>query len=101
MSRQRLWQTVGFLAVIAIIFMVTTIRDEVRALRDDPEQHDPARLLAGTLLEPDAGQQPTRTPLSLAEQANVVAVMVASQAIQVVFFTAAGTAQTGRRSGAG
>jgi hypothetical protein len=33
MTRQRLWQTVGFLAVVAIVFMVTTIRDEVRALR--------------------------------------------------------------------
>src|SRR6476619_5868094 len=65
MTRQRLWQTVGFLAVVAIAFMVTTIRDEVRALRDDrAEQHDPAK------------------------QINVVAVMVVSQAIQVVFFTA-------------
>jgi hypothetical protein len=35
-----------------------------------------------------AGHRPTRTPLSLAEQVNVVAVMVVSQAIQVVFFTA-------------
>jgi hypothetical protein len=34
------------------------------------------------------GHQPVRTPLSLAEQVNVVAVMVVSQAIQVVFFTA-------------
>ncbi len=89
MTRQRLWQTVGFLAIVAIVFMVTTIRDEVRALRDDrAEQHDPAQLLAGTPLEPDAGHQPMRTPLSLAEQINVVAVMVVSQAIQVVFFTA-------------
>ena len=89
MTRQRLWQTVGFLAIVAIVFMVTTIRDEVRALRDDrAEQHDPAKLLAGTPLEPEAGHQPTRTPLSLAEQVNVVAVMVVSQAIQVVFFTA-------------
>ena len=37
---------------------------------------------------PKPGHQPTRTPLSLAEQINVVAVMVVSQAIQVVFFTA-------------
>jgi hypothetical protein len=89
MTRQRLWQTVGFLAIVAIVFMVTTIRDEVRALREDrAEQHDPAKLLAGTPLEPEAGHQPTRTPLSLAEQINVVAVMVVSQAIQVVFFTA-------------
>ena len=54
MTRQRLWQTVGFLALVAIVFMVTTIRDEVRALRDDrAEQHDPAKLLAGTPLEPE------------------------------------------------
>ena len=31
--------------------------------------------------------EPPRTPLSFAEQINVVAVMVVSQAIQVVFFT--------------
>src|SRR5215218_7913837 len=72
MTRQRLWQTIGFLAIVAIVFMVTTIRDEVQALRDDrAEQHDPAKLLAGTPLEPEAGHQPTRTPLSLAEQINV------------------------------
>jgi hypothetical protein len=87
MSRQRLWQTIGFLAFIAIVFVITTIRDEVRALRDDrAEQTDPAKLLAGTPLQTD--HQPARTPLSRAEQVNVVAVMVVSQAIQVVFFTA-------------
>jgi len=89
MTRQRLWQTIGFLALVAIIFMVTTIRDEVRALREDRSgQTDPAALLAGTPLQPAAGHQPARTPLSLAEQANVVAVMVVAQAIQVVLFTA-------------
>ena len=89
MTRQRLWQTIGFLAVIAIAFVITTIRDEVRALREDrAEQTDPAKLLEGTPLATAAGRQPVRTPLSLAEQANVVAVMVVSQAIQVVFFTA-------------
>jgi hypothetical protein len=30
MTRQRLWQTIGFLAVVAIVFVITTIRDEVR-----------------------------------------------------------------------
>ena len=89
MPRQRLWQTIGFLAVVAIVFMVTTIRDEVRALRDDrAEQTESAKLLAGTPLQAEAGHQPVRTPLSLAEQVNVIAVMVVSQAIQVVFFTA-------------
>jgi hypothetical protein len=51
MTRQRLWQTIGFLAVVAIVFVITTIRDEVRALRDDrAEQSDPAKLLADTPL---------------------------------------------------
>jgi hypothetical protein len=72
-----------------IVFVITTIRDEVRALRDDrAEQSDPAKLLADTPLATQPGHQPVRTPLSLAEQVNVVAVMVVSQAIQVVFFTA-------------
>jgi hypothetical protein len=89
MTRQRLWQTIGFLAMVAVLFMVTTIRDEVRALREDRAgQTDPAQLLANTPLAINPELQPERTPLSLAEQINVVAVMVVSQAIQVVFFTA-------------
>lgn len=68
--------------------MVTTIRDEVRALREDrAEQNDPAQLLADTPLAVNSDYRPSRTPLSLGEQVNVVAVMVVSQAIQVVFFT--------------
>jgi hypothetical protein len=86
MTRERLWQTIGFLSLVAVVFMVVTRRDEVKALREDRSgQRDTAALLADTPLagESDAA----RTPLSLAEQINVVAVMVASQAIQVVFFT--------------
>lgn len=88
MPRQRLWQTIGFLALVALIFVVTTIRDEVRALREDrAEREDPAKLLEGTPLAVEPGSRLERTPLSLAEQVNVVAVMVFSQTIQVVFFT--------------
>lgn len=32
MTRRRLWQVIGFLALVALIFVVSTIRDEVRAL---------------------------------------------------------------------
>jgi hypothetical protein len=89
MTRQRLWQVIGFLALVALVFVVTTIRDEVRALRDDRAgETDPASLLAGTPLEVPPGEPIPRTPLSRAEQINVVAVMVVSQTIQVVFFTA-------------
>ncbi|WP_234811820.1 hypothetical protein [Mycolicibacterium canariasense] len=89
MTRQRLWQTIGFLALVALVFVIATIRDEVQALRDGrAEQTDPARLLAGTPLQPAPGRQPARTQLSRAENLNVVAIMVVSQAIQVVLFTA-------------
>lgn len=88
MTRERLWQTIGFLAVVAILFMVATIRDEVKALREDRAgQRDPAKLLEGTPLETSDGHAPPRTALSFAEQVNVVAVMVVAQAIQVVLFT--------------
>ncbi|MCZ0728163.1 hypothetical protein [Mycolicibacterium iranicum] len=89
MSRERLWQTIGFLSVVALFFMIATIRDEVRALRQDrSEREDPNALLAGTPLESVPSDPAARTPLSAAEQMNVVAVMVVSQAIQVVLFTA-------------
>jgi len=88
MSRQRLWQTIGFLALVALVFVVATIRDEVRTLRDDRSaQSDPATLLAGTPLESRASAAAPKSPLSLGEQLNVVAVMVLAQAIQVVLFT--------------
>jgi hypothetical protein len=87
-TRERLWQTIGFLALVAILFMVTTIRDEVKALREDRAgQTDPAKLLEGTPLA-TGNHTGSRSPLSFAEQVNVVAVMVVAQAIQVVLFTA-------------
>lgn len=86
MTRERLWQTIGFLALVALVFMVVTIRDEVSALREDRSgPRDTAALLAGTPLA--TRTDPERTPLSPGEQVNVVAVMVVAQAIQVVFFT--------------
>ncbi len=89
MTRERLWQTIGFLALVALVFMIATIRDEVHALREDRAgPSDPVALLTGTPLQPAAAGPLARTPLSLAEQVNVVAVMVVAQAIQVVLFTA-------------
>ena len=85
-TRERLWQTIGFLAAVALAFMVATIRDEVSALRQDrTRQSDPGALLAETPLARLAPGTPT--PLSWPERVNVVAVMVVAQAIQVVLFT--------------
>ena len=89
MSRERLWQTIGFLSIVALLFMIATIRDEVAELRRDrSEQTDPAALLVGTPLQSSCATPPARTALSPGEQFNVVAVMVVAQAIQVVLFTA-------------
>ncbi|KKE99517.1 hypothetical protein [Mycolicibacterium obuense] len=86
-TRERLWQTIGFLAAVGLAFMVATIRDEVSALRQDrTRQSDPGALLAETPLARLAPGTPT--PLSWPERVNVVAVMVVAQAIQVVLFTA-------------
>lgn len=90
MTRERLWQTIGFLSIVALLFMVATIRDELEALRADRSGSlDPDALLSGTPLANRASDPADeRTPLSAPEQANVVAVMVVAQAIQVVLFTA-------------
>jgi len=89
MPRYRLWQTIGFLALVALVFVVTTIRDEVQTLREDrAETTESRKLLADTPFAGRIDHDPVRTPLSRAEQINVVAVMVVSQAIQVVIFTA-------------
>ncbi|WP_111510318.1 hypothetical protein [Mycobacterium kyogaense] len=85
-TRERLWQTIGFLAAVGLAFMVATIRDEISALRQDrTRQSDPGALLAETPLARLAPGTPT--PLSWPERVNVVAVMVVAQAIQVVLFT--------------
>ncbi|MCW2691119.1 MAG: hypothetical protein JWR37_6009 [Mycobacterium sp.] len=51
-----------------------------RPARRPVQTHRPAALLAGTPLAGESGHQPARSPLSVAEQVNVVAVMVVSQA---------------------
>jgi hypothetical protein len=86
MSGDRFWWTTGFLAAVAVAFMVATIRDEVRALRESRSaSHDSVAMLAGTPLA--TATEPARTPLSRGELVNAVAVMVMAQAIQAVLFT--------------
>jgi hypothetical protein len=88
MGPQRLWQVIAFFAVVALLFVVATVRDEVRALREDRAgRDDAAGLLVGTPLQLPDGTPVSRTALSRAEKINVIAVMVVSQTIQIVLFT--------------
>ncbi|MDT5013102.1 MAG: hypothetical protein QOH57_4719, partial [Mycobacterium sp.] len=89
LTRERLWWTVGFLSLVAVAFAIATIQDEVRLLREDRASPTPAaELLRATPLEEHAGKPVAPTALSGPEKVNVVAVMLVSQAIQVVLFTA-------------
>lgn len=89
LTRERLWQTVGFLSLVAISFAVVTIQDEIRALRRGrATAPQPSELLRGTPLAGQPDQDvAARPPMSRAEKINVLAIMVISQGIQVVLFT--------------
>ncbi|TDZ79875.1 hypothetical protein DE4585_03624 [Mycobacteroides salmoniphilum] len=87
-TRERLWQTIGFLALTALAFMAVTVRDELAGLRENRAgQPATASLLVGTPLA-DLSDDAPRPALSWPERLNVLLVMVVSQAIQVAFFTA-------------
>jgi hypothetical protein len=64
--RARLWQTIAFLLSISAVFLIATLRDEVRAIR---EQRGAAE-----------------RPLSRAEMANVLIVMLLAQFLQIALF---------------
>lgn len=87
-TRERLWQTIGFLAVTAVAFMVVTVRDELANLRESrAESAGAAVLLADTPLADLLDDEVPRPALRWPERINVLLVMVVSQAIQVIFFT--------------
>ena len=69
-SGRRLWQTTAFLALVAVAFMIATIRDEVRELREGSGgSRDTVALLRGTPLACD--EEPPHVPLSWGEKLNV------------------------------
>ncbi|MEU9807882.1 hypothetical protein [Mycobacterium sp. NPDC050853] len=87
-TRERLWQTIGFLALTATVFMFATVRDELAGLRENrSEGPNTAALLTGTPLADLTDAEVPRPALRWPEKLNVLLVMVVSQAIQVVFFT--------------
>lgn len=85
-SRTRLWCALGFLALIAVVFIVATTVDRVRPALTAPAPDSPAderTALAGTPFEhlPDPQK---RIPLSRWEYVNVVFVLAMSQVLQVL-----------------
>ncbi|MEN4448591.1 MULTISPECIES: hypothetical protein [Mycobacteriaceae] len=85
-SRARLWSALGFLALIAVAFVIATTIDRVRPIltATTPDTPDAQReTLAGTPFE----QLPAsdhRIPLSRIERVNVVFVLAMSQVLQLL-----------------
>jgi hypothetical protein len=86
LSRRQLWIVVAFLGLLAAGFMATTFSDEFPALRaasrarTDLQTRLQATPLAGSATAAE------HTPLSRAEQLNLVLVLFLAQAVQVVAF---------------
>jgi hypothetical protein len=87
-TRQRMWWVVTLFVVMAVLFMLTMLSDEVRtltSLRNTPIARDK---LNGTPFRPDPGvpADTGRVPLSKLERANMVLVLALTQAFQTLVF---------------
>lgn len=85
-SRTRLWCALGFLALIAVVFIISTTTDRLRPILTTTAGDSPAAersALASTPFEqlPDPER---RIPLSRIEYANLVFVTAMSQVLQVL-----------------
>lgn len=85
-SRARLWSALGFLALIAVAFLITTTIDRVRPILtatqpDAPEAEN--AILAGTPFQ-HMPRPARRIPLSRIERVNVVFVLAMSQVLQLL-----------------
>lgn len=86
-SRGRLWLGMGFLFLVAGSFLVSTTLDKVRPLLSGtdagPAGPDEGVALAHTPFG-DIADPPTSDPLSVAERANIVFVVAATQLVHVL-----------------
>ncbi|MDS0140115.1 MULTISPECIES: hypothetical protein [unclassified Amycolatopsis] len=83
LPRQRMWLVVGLLAVVAVVFLLAALKDEVTRLtqsRTAPVGLDKLREtpLAAFL----ADDVPERLPLTKLERANMILVLVLTQVLQ-------------------
>ncbi len=85
-SRTRLWLALGFLYLIAAVFLMSNtfgrVQPILETVKDPATERADAEALAGTPFEhlPD---RPRRVPLSMLERANVGFVLALSQLVQV------------------
>jgi len=88
MSRQVLWIAVAFFAVIATVFLLVRLPEEVREVERDVVGDRVAECCAGTPAE-EAAQRVTAVPPDLPRfaRANLVLVLLFNQAVQVLLLS--------------
>jgi hypothetical protein len=88
MSRSVLWIAVAFFAVIAVVFLLVRLPEEVRQVEHDVAGERVAECCAGTPAEDAARLVSTRPPdLPRFARANLVLVLLFNQAIQVLLLS--------------
>ncbi|WP_432856073.1 hypothetical protein ACQPXB_23880 [Amycolatopsis sp. CA-161197] len=97
LTRHRIWLVVGLFSVVAVLFLVSTLSDEVRSLTKVAKPAEPDTL-EGTPFASCTDPAPERVPLTKLERANMVLVLLLTQILQTlvlsvltfVFFVAFG-----------
>lgn len=92
LDRVRLWLVVGFLALLAVLFLVAVLSDELRGMVDTLRAA-PAGELAGqvrdtpftALIDDNHQQSPDR--LTWLERVNITLVLFLAQALQILVFS--------------
>ena len=86
LPRQQLWLVVGLFVVVGMLYMLSVLSDELRALgstQRDPI--DPGWWRATPFPEPGPGGE--RVPLRRMERANMVLVLILAEMVQVLVFS--------------
>ncbi|MGW5742015.1 hypothetical protein [Amycolatopsis sp. NPDC003861] len=83
LPRQRMWLVVGLLAVVAVVFLLAALKDEVTRLTQSRTAPVGLDKLRETPLAPFlADDVPERLPLTKLERANMILVLVLTQVLQ-------------------
>ncbi|QWF83266.1 hypothetical protein [Amycolatopsis sp. CA-230715] len=84
LSRHQMWLVVGLFSVIAILFLMSTLSDEVHSLTGtDAVEPEPGKLVGTPFADGAASGAPT-VPLRKLERWNLVLVLVLTQILQTL-----------------